>query len=81
MCDGGLNDFLTPLVQCRAMNTALVFWTSSDILVILSTFMHFSLTLMKQKSPFLIPTYKRINLIVLGLGDLTSYVLLSVFNI
>ena len=57
MCDWGFNDFLTPFyaVQCRAMNTALVFFMSfSD--KILPIYMHFNITLMKNMSPVFIST-------------------------
>ena len=56
MCDWGFNELLTPfyVVQCRAMNTALVFMTFSD--KILPIFMHFNIRLMKKMSPVLIST-------------------------
>ena len=50
VCDWGFHELVTPFhaEQCRAMNIALVFVTFSDI--ILQTFMHFNLTLMRKKN-------------------------------
>ena len=62
MCDWGFNELLTPFyaIQCRAMNTALVFFmTFSD--KILPIFMHFNIRLMKKIVPSL-NIYKRINI-------------------